>query len=265
MAWSDPAGRDLAAFRARVASHSDLWAALRYDFFVQPPAGVKDQLLLGAGHEVRLDPPSPGARVHCTTDGTAPTFASPSCDRPVTIRETTTLRAITVLPNGRSSEVAQGIYRVTAPNAAVEVGAIGAWSRDAAPDGHGLHCGRGAALPLVLERFSGSVAIPADVPEDGFGLEFEGFVRAPAAGVFTFYLASDDGSRLFVDEEAIVDHDGTHGPTEKQGLVALAEGWHRLRLVFFEAKYGQSLTLEWEGPGFGRQAIPESALGSLPR
>ncbi len=74
------------------------------------------------------------------------------------------------------------------------------------------------------------------------------------------FLASDDGSRLWIDDRLVVDHDGVHGPTEKRGSIALAAGAHRLRLRYFEARYGQALRVEWTGPGVERGALDPALL-----
>ncbi len=39
--------------------------------------------------------------------------------------------------------------------------------------------------------------------DESVGLEFDGFIRIPQDGVYTFYLGSDDGSRLFVGEPSL--------------------------------------------------------------
>ena len=36
-----------------------------------------------------------------------------------------------------------------------------------------------------------------------FGLEFSGYIRVPESTVYTFYLASDDGSKLVIISSTI--------------------------------------------------------------
>ncbi|MEV0733121.1 family 16 glycoside hydrolase [Polymorphospora sp. NPDC050346] len=104
---------------------------------------------------------------------------------------------------------------------------------------------------------------------DEFGLENNfvthalGHIHIPTAGSYTFRLTSDDGSRLYIDEAVVVDHDGLHGATSKDGSVTLTEGHHALRVEYFEAGGGQQLTLSWQPPGAtGFAVVPTSVLST---
>ncbi|XVV33849.1 ricin-type beta-trefoil lectin domain protein [Streptomyces sp. CA-100214] len=104
---------------------------------------------------------------------------------------------------------------------------------------------------------------------DDFGLE-SGFVthalgnlNAPGAGSYAFRLTSDDGSRLWIDNQLVVDHDGLHGPEPKDGTAQLTAGYHSLRIEHFERDGGQQLTLAWKPPGAsGFSVVPNSALST---
>jgi len=51
--------------------------------------------------------------------------------------------------------------------------------------------------------------------DDDFAIVFEGELRVPVAGPWSFTLESDDGSRLLLDDELLIDNDGLHGMVEK--------------------------------------------------
>lgn len=88
-------------------------------------------------------------------------------------------------------------------------------------------------------------------------------LTAPADGTYTFRLTSDDGSKLWIDDALVVDHDGLHGVESKDGTVALGAGVHALRAEHFEAGGGQQLTLSWRTPGGADFAVvPNSALST---
>ncbi len=96
---------------------------------------------------------------------------------------------------------------------------------------------------------------------DNFGFVFTGFLQIPTTGSYTFYLTSDDGSKLWVDNVLRVNHDGLHGSTEMPGAPAtLTAGFYPIRVEFFEAGGGESLTVSWQGPGISKQAIPSNRL-----
>ena len=88
-------------------------------------------------------------------------------------------------------------------------------------------------------------------------------LTVPTAGKYTFRLRSDDGSELFIDNKLVIDHDGLHGATDKDGAVKLTAGRHALRVNFFEAGGGQELRLSWRKPGdSGFAIVPTSVLST---
>lgn len=99
---------------------------------------------------------------------------------------------------------------------------------------------------------------------DGFALSFAGFVRVPADGLYTFATRSDDGSRLWIGDELIVDNDGLHATAEATGMIRLAAGMHPLRVAFFEAAGDESLAVLVEGPGLARQELSPGMLFAEP-
>jgi alpha-L-fucosidase len=93
-----------------------------------------------------------------------------------------------------------------------------------------------------------------------FGFRYSGFLKVPKRGVYQFALASDDGSRLLVDGQVLVDNDGLHSLREKTGLVALAPGLHSIQVDFFERDGGFDLKVHWSGPDLPRQPITDRDL-----
>lgn len=94
--------------------------------------------------------------------------------------------------------------------------------------------------------------------EDHFAIQYNGFIKIPSAGKYTFYLKSDDGSKLYIDDKQIVDNDGSHGPKEKSGQINLTSGKHSLRIGYFEDYAGQMLELSYSGPGIKKESVPDS-------
>ncbi|SDT04486.1 family 16 glycoside hydrolase [Actinoplanes derwentensis] len=74
-------------------------------------------------------------------------------------------------------------------------------------------------------------------------------LTAPAAGSYRFRLTSDDGSKLWIGDKLVIDHDGLHGSAAKEGVIDLTAGLHPLRVEHFEAGGGQELRLAWRAPG----------------
>ncbi len=100
--------------------------------------------------------------------------------------------------------------------------------------------------------------------DDYFGFRYSGYVSVPADGLYTFYTTSDDGSRLSIGNQVVVDNDGLHGAQERSGTIRLKAGRHALTVDFFEYNGGQTLGVSYQGPGLSKQPVPASALSSVP-
>lgn len=92
---------------------------------------------------------------------------------------------------------------------------------------------------------------------NNFAMLFQGFIRLEQDGLYTFYLSSDDGSWLNIDEERLIDNDGLHGNQEKSGKRFLAAGYHFFQLGYFERSGLAILKLSYELPGvFPKEEVP---------
>lgn len=108
-----------------------------------------------------------------------------------------------------------------------------------------------------------------DTPAEFGGLQDHYVVQAlanltiEAAGTYQFRLISDDGSELIVDDQLVIDHDGLHGATAKDGSITLGQGVHALRVNHFEATGGERLTLMWQRPGESTfEVVPATVLST---
>jgi uncharacterized membrane protein YgcG len=98
--------------------------------------------------------------------------------------------------------------------------------------------------------------------DDQFGIVFWGYLVIPETGDWTFYLKSDDGSRLWIDGQLLVDNDGLHATQERSGTRSLTAGAHSFRVEYFEKGGEQFLEVGWVTPGGVRQTIPANALST---
>ena len=102
--------------------------------------------------------------------------------------------------------------------------------------------------------------VPQRKEADKFALKFSGMISAPGAGRYTFSIASDDGSRLYLNGELLINNDGLHGMVEKSATVNLAAGAHELVVTYFDNGGGDGLNVAWAGPGFAKQKIAKESL-----
>lgn len=67
-----------------------------------------------------------------------------------------------------------------------------------------------------------------------FGADVTSGLYVASPGIYTFTLASDDGSLLFIDGSLVIDNGGPHGPNAVSNSVALTAGAHSLEIQYFE-------------------------------
>ncbi|MCP4849956.1 MAG: PDZ domain-containing protein [Verrucomicrobiaceae bacterium] len=95
--------------------------------------------------------------------------------------------------------------------------------------------------------------------KENYGLRFSGFIKVPTEGLYVFSTTSDDGSRLSIGKEVIVNNDGLHGVMSNSGLIRLKAGLHPVTVTFFEQGGAEKLEVSYEGPGIKKQVIPKEA------
>ena len=86
------------------------------------------------------------------------------------------------------------------------------------------------------------------------GLVFEGRLKVPAAGKYSFRLSSTGGVRLLIDGAKVQEADGT-GNHSADATVDLAAGLRKIRLEYFNGYDEPKLSLLWSGPGFENRAL----------
>jgi alpha-L-fucosidase len=195
-----------------------------------------------------------------TVDGTSPTASSKSVTGPITLTGTTTVMARCFRDGKPVSGPATAEFKKVKPSPATKVdGTVngiqysyfeGDWS--VLPDF--------AKFKVVKSGTLTDFDLSPRTQPEYFGIEYTGYVQIPEDGVYSFFVASDDGSRLFVDNKLLIDNDGLHGMVEKQGVVALSAGLHPLTVQYFQKGGGRDIKVSLEGPKSLKQVIPASIL-----
>ena len=88
-----------------------------------------------------------------------------------------------------------------------------------------------------------------DVPRNNFSVRWRGELKVPASGRYRFTLRTDDGSRLRIDGETIIDSWEESGFSSTSGSARLAEGTVPIEIEYREATGDAQANLLWSGPG----------------
>ncbi len=101
----------------------------------------------------------------------------------------------------------------------------------------------------------------ATVGVDTFSVRWEGKVEPLYSQTYTFYTVTDDGVRLWVNNQLIIDKWIDQGPTEWSGQIALTAGQrYDIRMEFYENGGGATAKLLWSSASQAKVAIAQSRL-----
>jgi len=107
----------------------------------------------------------------------------------------------------------------------------------------------------------GSGSPDASIGADTFSARWMGQVQAQFTETYTFYTVSDDGVRLWVNGQLVVDSWVDQGPTEHSGTIALSAGQkYDLKMEYYENGGGATAKLLWSSASTPKQVIPQNQL-----
>lgn len=181
-----------------------------------------------------------------TTDGSDPDGKANAYTGPITVDKSTTVSFALVNKNGQAGDVVrvECVKQQPVDATGLEEGLnytsyFGTWQ--AVPDF--------SKLDWDFEGPADEINIDKRPREANYAILFRGFIRIETEGVHRFRLGSDDGSYLKIAGAKVVNHDGLHGHTVKEGAVRLVPGVYPLEVGYFQAGGGMSLELQVQLPG----------------
>lgn len=93
-----------------------------------------------------------------------------------------------------------------------------------------------------------------------FAIRYTGQIFIAVTDTYTFYTSSDDGSKLFIDGNMVVDNDGLHSVRERFGTILLNAGYHEIEVLFFENNGGEFLSVSYESSTIAKVSLPFGIL-----
>lgn len=254
-AWCEPVYMNWTSFTERMADHFPRLNIMQVNYRIPDLEGFHTtNAFIGEG-EVKVTCPDSSVEIYYTTDGSIPTLESPRYKEPLKISETTDFTFRSFRSNGRKGDIVKTRYIKSDYSPSVEAtpahnGLQAVWH-----EFKGNNCKDIEQAPVNGTFEIDDVKIPAEV-KGNIGLVITGYFNAPADGIYTFAMLSDDGSTLVIDKELVIDNDGPHSPREVIGQKALAKGLHEIEVKYFDHNGG---TLSLVVSGEDGKVLPVSS------
>ncbi len=229
-----------------------------------PPEIVADYPIFTDSLDVTIRSRQSNVELRYTTDGTEPTAKSAQAEKRLTLTQTSTVKARSFRGDRPVSPPASATFTKVPPRPAVAIQGREPGLTYEYYEGQFSTLRDVAALQPTASGMASSFSIQPARRDDLWALRFQGFIKAPKTGPYRFFVRSDDGSRLWIGDELVVDNDGLHSSLELSGVIALEAGWHAIRVEMFERTGGAELLVSWEAPGMAKQQIPSEYLCRRP-
>ena len=200
-------------------------------------------------------------KVRYTIDGSKPTNNSILYTKPFSIIKTSVVKAISVLPNALPSDVSSVdviVYNWMKAEKVKNLKPGISW-KYYEPEGK-ISLESIQTTPVKKEGITNVISEKVKQREEKYALQFDGYIKINKDGVYHFSTLSDDGSKLVIDGEEIVNNDGSHGAVEAFGDAALKKGYHKIKVTYFDGGGGNELKAFWQNGNGEKEMIPANVL-----
>jgi hexosaminidase len=269
IAWTDLNRKDFKNFNEiRVPQHLGLIDKTATIYRVPEVIGAKDTSInVNESYTFNFKPSVIGAKVFYTIDGKNPDETTAQYQQPFIVNvpkgESRPVKSVVIAPSGKRSVItttlllnkdtltADTTTNIKSQGALKYYYVPGKFSSVIEIDTN-LATKKGLANLISYSKVTGRAR--------EYGIVFSGYINVNENATFEFSLYSDDGSRLYIDEELIIDNDGDHARFERSAGVALKAGFHKIRVAYFDDGPGSTLQVFIKGTDGKKIEIPSVML-----
>jgi glucose/arabinose dehydrogenase len=118
--------------------------------------------------------------------------------------------------------------------------------------------------PTIDFSWGATAPVPGFGP-DTYSVRWTGQIQAQFSQTYTFYTQTNDGIRLWVNYQLIINNWTDHALTENSGTITLVAGQkYDIRIEFYYNYGGAAMHLLWSSPSTPKMVVPQSQLFSTP-
>jgi hypothetical protein len=199
--------------------------------------------------------------IRYTTDGTEPSLASLLYSKPFSIHKTAIVKAKAFLAGSLPSAVAsEKVIKYEWKNALGINYAVPGIRYQYFEPSERVNLSLIGNTPVVKSGVTGIMDLSLKDRKDRFAFEFSGYIKIEKDGVYNFFTRSDDGSKLFIDDEEIVNNDDDHGNQERTGKALLKKGFHKIRVLYFDSGGDNNLEVLMQPENGRKETLPAKLL-----
>ena len=200
-----------------------------------------------------------GATLYYTLDGSVPNTNSILYTGPFVLTKTAGLNVVAVMPGSPNSSVSSATF----------------FNSSSLGGGLGL-LGRYYANTLPTDPFTGSPLVRTDavvnfnwnsnspdpsIPTSNYTVKWTGLVQPLFSEPYTFSTTTDDGTRLWINGQELVNAWSPQSPTTWNGVINLqAQQMYAIEMDYFQAGGGAVAQLAWSSPSTTPSIVPQSQL-----
>ncbi len=220
----------------------------KIEYVAKPVFNAIDTISFSAPINITLSVPTNEAEIRYTVDGSQPSTSSNIYTESIVLNQNAMIKARAYKDGLVESPIMQrSFYIINKELNGLEYKYYeGNWQ--ALPDFQTIKEMRtGTVFDLNLKNIERRSAY--------FAVELSGYLKVEKEGEYNFYVISNDGSRLFIDDSEVINNDGLHGAFEKSGSIKLRPGMHAIKLQYFDGGGIQELKVSYSGPGITKQIV----------
>ncbi|MEI8058823.1 MAG: alpha-L-fucosidase [Ferruginibacter sp.] len=209
---------------------------------------------------ITLTSPTEGAAIYYTTDGTTPTKLSALYNKSFTVSATTNVKAVAIKDGFMNSDILERTVKAYDLMKHVIVRDLNKGLNYKYFEADAMSIDKIAQLQPIKIGIANEIDTKNKNRNEKYGFVFDGYIRISKTAMYDFYISSDDGSMLYIDDQLIINNDGNHGMGEKSDKAYLEMGLHKIKIIYFDAGGDNGLKVNYSSKGTEKISIPGSIL-----